>query len=364
MARQIPGIKGGETTGRSVVPTLDDVAQHANVSTATVSRCLNYPDRVVEKTRSRVMAAIHELGYSPNFGARALAVRRTNTIGAIIPTMENAVFARGIQAFQEELRSSGVTLLIASSSYREDLEEEQVRTLVARGADGLLLIGYHRRDEIYRFLETQGVPALITWAYDPDAPQISIGFDNRLAMMTLAREVIALGHRQIGVISAEQAGNDRASERVLGIRAAMEEAGLDPGSLTLIETEFGIERGADAFHTMMAGPTRPTVVMCGNDVLAIGALGRAKKMGLRVPDDISITGFDDIELARTADPDLTTVHVPHREMGREAARLLVRMVAGQTQNKSIELKTQRCMRNTLGSPGPVRATGKTARQTP
>jgi len=99
-------------------PTLDDVAREAGVSTATVSRCLNLPDQVVETTRHRVMEAVNRLGYSPNFGARVLAARRTNTFGAIIPTMENAIFARGIQAFQEELRGFGITLLIASSSYR------------------------------------------------------------------------------------------------------------------------------------------------------------------------------------------------------------------------------------------------------
>ncbi len=144
-----------KTVPKPTVPTLEDVAQLANVSTATVSRCMNSPDRVQKQTRERVLDAVRELGYYPNFGARALMAKSTNTIGAIIPTMENAVFARGIQAFQETLREKGVTLFIASFSYQEELEAEQIRTLTARGADGLLLIGHHRSDDVYRFLSNR-----------------------------------------------------------------------------------------------------------------------------------------------------------------------------------------------------------------
>ena len=172
------------------VPTLEDVARTAGVSTATVSRCLNSPDRVVEGTRQRVMKAVETLGYTPNFGARVMAAKRTFTIGAIIPTMENAIFARGLQAFQETLRERGYTLLVSSSAYRPDVEAEQIRALVARGADGLLLIGHARNPELYAYLKQQNVPALTAWSYDPVEEPPSIGFDNRSAMMGLAREVL------------------------------------------------------------------------------------------------------------------------------------------------------------------------------
>ena len=332
------------------IPTLADVARHANVSTATVSRCLNSPERVEEKTRDRVMAAVQNLGYSPNFGARALAAKRTNTVGAIIPTMENAIFARGIQAFQEELGRHGVTLLVASSSYRADLEAEQIRTLTARGADGLLLIGYDRDETVHRFLDQRGVPSLVAWTYDQTAARPSIGFDNQLAMTELAKEVIALGHRHIAVISAAQYKNDRARARVAGIRAAMGEAGLDPAKLDVVETPYGIDTGAEAFAALMERRPRPTVVMCGNDVLAAGAMRQAKAMGLSVPGQVSVTGFDDIELAGLLSPGLTTVHVPHREMGREAARLLVGMINGKPPAESVQLKTHLKWRESLAPP--------------
>jgi len=332
------------------LPTLADVATRAGVSTATVSRCLNSPGQVQQGTRDRVLAAVQDLGYSPNFGARALAARRTKTIGAIIPTMENAIFARAIQAFQEELHKSGVTLLVSSSSYRQDVEEDQIRTLVARGADGLLLIGHDRSPAIYQFLANRGVPVLICWAYDPSVARLSIGFDNRRAMAGLAAEVLALGHRNIGIISAEFEGNDRARARVSGVQDAMRAQGLDPTTVDLIETPYSIENGANALREMMQNSPRPTAVICGNDVLAVGAVQMARALGLAVPGDVSITGFDDIELARVVDPPLTTVHVPHRDMGRQAARLLVDMVAGHPARDSVLLETNLCLRGTLGPP--------------
>lgn len=328
-------------------PTLHDVAARANVSTATVSRCINLPDQVSEHTREKVMTAIRDLGYSPNFGARAMAARRTNTIGAIIPTMENAIFARGLQAFQEELREHGFTMLVASSSYQPELEEEQIRSLVARGADALLLIGHERDPEIYRFLDAQQVPILVAWAFNPEISRASVGFDNRSAMRDLAKEVLARGHRTLALISAHTFMNDRAGGRLEGIKDAMRDAGLDPEALKVIETPYGIETGAVAFEALMQMADRPTAVFCGNDVLAVGALRRAREMGIRVPEDVSITGFDDIELAQIVYPALTTVHVPHREMGRRAARALVDMVHGATTG-SVDLGAQVCLRSSLG----------------
>lgn len=331
------------------IATLADVARFANVSTATVSRCLNTPNLVVPLTRERVLSAVQSLGYTPNFGAQALAAKHTNTIGVVIPSMENAVFARGIQAFQEELVRNGKTLLIASSAYDEALEAEQVRTIVARGADGILLIGYHRSDAIYEYLKKRSVPFVVAWSFDPAQPHPAVGFDNKAAMAELARQVIRHGHSKIACISAPIAANDRARERVAGIRLAMSEAGLSGEDLVLTQTPYGIETGEIAFRSTLAKAPESTAVMCVNDVLAIGALRAAKEMGLRVPDDISITGFDDIELAMLAYPALTTVHVPHREMGRRAASMLIQMVKSHTDCGSVELPTDIRLRRSLGT---------------
>ncbi|MEL7215261.1 MAG: LacI family DNA-binding transcriptional regulator [Pseudomonadota bacterium] len=330
------------------MPTLSDVAQRAGVSTATVSRCLNTPDQVTDATRARVMDAIAELGYSPNFGARVMAAKRTHTIGAIIPTMENAIFARGLQAFQEELRTLGYTLLVASSSYRQDIEEEQVRALVARGAEGLLLIGHDRNPAVHGFLERQDVPTLVAWAHDPHSHFPSIGFDNRISMEALVREVVALGHTRFAMITAPTAENDRARGRFMGAVDALKGAGRSFDPAYIIETPYEIDRGAEAFRTLMGLSPRPTAIICGNDVLAIGALRCAREMGISVPDDVSITGFDDIELAQVAVPALATVHVPHRRMGREAAQMLAAMIEEPQPMKRAQLEPQLCLRASLG----------------
>lgn len=329
-------------------PTLEDVAQAAGVSTATVSRTLNTPDRVVAKTRTRVMAVIEQLGYTPNFAARVMAAKRTFTIGAIIPTMENAIFARGIQAFQEELRKRGYTLLVSSFLYQPDVEKEQIRTLVARGADGILLIGHERDPEIYRYLEHQNVPALVTWSYNKDASRPSVGFENRLSMKAMTQEVIKLGHVKIAMITGAKAGNDRVRQRIEGTMSVMQESGIDPETLTVIETSHEIEKGGDAFDELMNLPQPPTAIICGNDVLAVGAIRRARDRGIDIPGEVSITGFDDIELARIVSPTLTTVHVPHRDMGRKAAETLIEMVEKKEVGRSICLETTLEIRETLG----------------
>lgn len=328
-------------------PTLEDVAALAGVSTATVSRCLNAPEKVVEGTRARVLEAIEALGYAPNFSARALAARRTRTIGAIIPTMENAIFAEGIQAFQEVLQGAGYTLLIASSGYDPALEAQEIRTLVARGAEALLLIGHDRDPRLMRFLETQGVPVVVAWAHDPAADVVSVGFDNRAAMRALAGAALAMGHRRVGVISARLVGNDRARARLEGIRAAAEAAGI--GAPEVIESDYGIAEGGAALGTLLARAPETTLAICGNDVLAAGAIREAAARGIAVPGRLSITGFDDIALAALVTPPIATVRVPHRAMGETAAQAILALVAGEAAQSRV-LPTELCLRESLAPP--------------
>jgi len=330
------------------VPTIEDVAKKAKVSTATVSRCLNEPDKVTENTRIRVLEAVENLGYTPNFAARTMAAKRSHTIGAIIPTMDNAIFATGLHAFQEALHRRGYTMLVASSAYQLDREYEQIKTLVARGADGIMLIGHERQKEVYNYLAGRKIPTLATWSFQEDTNIPSIGFDNRKPMAALTREVLRLGHVNIAMIAAVLSGNDRSQQRVQGVKDALFEQGMDPNSLIIVESLYGIDKGASAFRELMSRIPRPSAVLCGNDVLAVAAIREAQNMGLTVPKDVSITGFDDIELARIVDPQLTTVHVPHHAMGRKAATELIDMVEEKSKGVSFELETNLRIRKSLG----------------
>ena len=334
-------------TSQQSVPTLDDVAKDAGVSPATVSRSLNTPNLVSKNTLERVQKAVDRLGYTPNFGARYMAAKRTRTIGAIIPTMENAIFAKGIQAFQEQLHLHGYTLLVSSSSYDPTIEAEQIRALASRGADGILLIGYWREEAVYDFLKQRNIPFLLAWAYAANNALPAIGFDNRSSMYQLCDRVLGMGHKRFAVISGVLDGNDRAANRLKGITERLKIDGIDPDLVPIIETHYDIDAGADAFETLMQADDRPTVVMCGNDVLAVGAIQRAQELGIKVPDDVSITGFDGIELARIVTPKLTTVRVPHSAMGRLAADELVRMVESGEAGQSKELSSEIFMDNSI-----------------
>ncbi|MGB1510713.1 MAG: LacI family DNA-binding transcriptional regulator [Paracoccaceae bacterium] len=349
---KMPKAQRDRLVSHTPLPTLQDVADLAAVSTATVSRCLNNSGHVTEKTRLKVQQAIQTLGYSPNFGAQALAAKRTNTIGAIIPTMENAIFARGMQAFQETLAENGITLIIASCSYRPELEEEQIRSLVARGADALLLIGQSRPAATYQFLARRNIPYVLAWAHKKDSQHCYIGFDNQAAAQTITRQVLELGHRNLGVIVGLTRNNDRARDRITGIEHAIADYGAQTAPLQVIEAEYTFQEGAKALDQLLANPTPPTAVICGNDVLAVGAVKRAKQLGLAVPEDLSITGFADIEVSELIDPELTTVHVPHREMGIAAAKSLIAMLKTQTPVESHLLETRIVNRQSLGPAKP------------
>ncbi len=329
------------------VPTLEDVARLAAVSTATISRVLNYPDKVSIKTRKRVEGAIDTLGYTPNFGGRALALNRTTTVGAIIPTIANAMFASGIQAFQEVLAEAGVTLLIASTGYDPDRELQQIKSLLANGAGGLLLIGNERPEETRSFLKKRNVPFVISWCYSNDPAQIFVGFDNYKAAYAAAKEILCCGHREIAMISGITHGNDRAFDRQQGVRSAIKDFANGARLTEVVEAKYVLEHGRSAFATIVSGREPVTAIICGNDVLAAGAMMGARDKGIKVPEEISIVGFDDIGLASVLTPPLTTVRVPQIEMGRAAAQALLDRISGQSDVSSLELKTDFIKRASL-----------------
>ena len=329
--------------------TLADVARAAGVSTATVSRHLNAPGTVAKVTAARIAAAVDALGYTPNYSARAMAARRSQMIGAIVPTMENAIFARGLHAFQQEAASLGYTLLVAAHDYDLDAEVALIRTFVARGADGLLLVGQDRAPGVHDVLAQRGVPAVAAWTHAEDALLPTVGFDNRAAMRAMAGAVLALGHRRVALVSAPMRGNDRARHRVEGAQEAL--AAVDLAPLALLEAAGGLDVAGDALDALLDMPERPTAVICGNDVLAAGVLRRARERGLVVPGDLSVTGFDDIAIAGVVTPPLATVAVPHHAMGRAAAKALVNRIAGGAAGP-VRLATELCLRGSLSAPGP------------
>jgi LacI family transcriptional regulator len=346
----LAGLRRDNTMNINRLPTLEDVARRAGVSTATVSRCLNAPERVRPQTRDRVEAAVAELGYTPHFGGRMLASKRTDTVGVIIPTMESAIFALGLQALQDELATHGVTLLVATSHYDMEREAQQIRVMLGRGVDGIVLIGEARSQETYAFLEKRGIPFVLVWSYSGGSPYPCVGFDNRAAACQLTDHVLGLGHTRIAMIAGLTAHNDRAGERVHGVREALSNRGLQLEAPYYVETPYALEPSAEAAQRLLRLSPPPTAIVCGNDVLAVGAILGARKAGKAVPRDVSVVGFDDIELAVVIDPPLTTVRVPHRRMGRAAASKLLSMIDSSDAGESIQFETQIVERGSLAAP--------------
>jgi len=306
-----------------------EVAQHAGVSTASISRALNSPDTVSPALRARVDAAIAALGYIPDAAARALSSRRTRTIGAIIPTVDNAMFARGIEALQQYLSLQGYLLLLATNGYDPEVEFRQAQNMVSRGIDGLILRGDMHTDGLRRLLASQRMPFVNVGVYHPGKPYASIGADNEDAAWRATSYLLGLGHTRIGMVAAMSAQNDRASARVSGVRRCLHEHGLALPDDWYFEVPYRLDDARQAARGLLARAERPTAVVCGNDVLAYGVLLEVERHGLHVPRDMSVMGFDDLEWSRHLRPSLTTMHLPTDEVWTRAGEHLVKQLTGQ-----------------------------------
>ncbi|MDO5642772.1 MAG: LacI family DNA-binding transcriptional regulator [Paracoccus sp. (in: a-proteobacteria)] len=307
-----------------------DVARHAAVSTATVSRVLNKPESVSHELRERILRVVQEIGYIPHAGARALSSRRTRTIGAIIPTVDNAMFAQGIQALQGFLAQHNYLLLLATNQYDLGTELQQARNLIERGIDALILRGDERHPELRRLLATKAIPFVNVGVFEPGKPYPSIGPDNAEAGRVLARYIAGLGHRHIAVVAARQQNNDRAQARLHGVLEGLADHGATPPEGSILYVPYTLDDAAHAARALLAADKRPSAVICGNDVIAYGVMMTAIKQGILIPDQLSVAGFDDLEWSRHLEPSLTTIHMPTNEIWVRAGTYLVDLLAGES----------------------------------
>jgi len=307
---------------------LADVARMAGVSLSTASRALSEPDIVHANTRRRVQEAVAKLGYVPHGAARALASKRSKTIGAVIPTLDNPIFASSVQAMQKRLADDGYTLLLGSHEYDLTTEARVIAALVERGVDGIVLVGTDHDPAVYALLDKAGLPYELTWTLDGGTFHHCLGFSNRAAAAQVVVHLLELGHRHFAVVSGHTSTNDRARERVAGVRETLGAHGLNLPAQLLIETEFSIHSARAAFGRILDTGSTVTAVVCGNDILAVGVLMEAAARGIAVPGMLSVTGFDDIDLAREWTPPLTTMRLPFLEIGQRAAERMLDRIRG------------------------------------
>jgi LacI family transcriptional regulator len=329
-------------------PRLAEIAALAGVSLATASRSLSQPAIVSPATRGRVHAALARLGGAPprpepRHGADA-------AIAAVVPSLDNAIFARCLQSIQARLAEAGRHLLVASSEQHPDIETQVIRGLLARGVDGLILVGAQRPAEAWALLEGAGVPVVLTWCGDPRFDAVVV--DNRAAGRLAAEHLLDLGHVRLGVVCGVTRHNDRQQARLAGVREALAARGLDLPEWRVSEQDFTLAGGRGGCAALLALAEPPTAIVCGIDHLAVGCLVEAQARGLSVPGDLSVVGIDNLEMAAHLSPALTTVHIPTARIGTVAAERLLERLAGQHPPRETALPIELVVRRSSGPPKP------------
>jgi|ERR1700687_1837629 len=335
---------------RSAIVTLDDVARKADVSKATASRALTRPDKLSKATLERVRRASQQLGYVSHGVARALATGTTRTIGAVIPTLENAIYAVSTGSLERRLEQAGYQLLLACHEFNLQTETRAVRAFISRGIDGIVLVGLTHAPETMRLLDETGIPYVLTWNIRPRIRRPVVGFDNRYAGRLIAEHLLRLGHRRIGMIAGITKSNDRAADRLAGVRQAMAEVGLKLPTELVIERPYSLDGGTEGIALLLSRPRPPTAIICGNDILALGALREAHVRNIDIPSELSITGFDDMPIAELGNPPLTTVHFPMAEVGRHGATTLLRALGETEDIPETELPLRLVVRKSTAPP--------------
>ena len=307
--------------------TLDDVVKLANVSAVTVSRALRRPDAVSADKRARIDAAVKKLGYVPDLAASRLASSRTHTIGVIVPTLYNVIFAEYLLALHECLIAEGFQIIVVNSRYSTDEEEGAIKTLIGQRAEAIVVAGVHHTPLARKLLARSRVPVIETLELTPDPVGLNIGFSQQAAGAEATRHLIGGGRRRVAFFVGNL--DDRARARMAGYEAAMAAAGL-VDAVTIIQSHdlSSIRLGAALLNKLLETSPLPEAIFCIDDNVALGALQECRKRQIRVPQDVAIMGFHDLEFAACLSPSLTTIATHRYETGRLAGERLVAAIVG------------------------------------
>lgn len=331
---------------------IQDVAHLAGVSTATVSRALATPERVSKEARVRVLDAIALTGYVPNPAARSLRSQKTNMILVVLPDLANTFFSKILRGIEETLFDAGYGMIISDLDGSPAKEAHFAAFTAAGRVDGAILLNGHLFGQSR---DGQGKPANIAVPLvalceaipSADIPQI--GIDNRAAARTMTEFLASLGHREIAYVSGPPA-NVLEKERFRGYRDGLQAAGLPFDHGLIIPGDYTLETGTAAGRRLLTRPDLPTAVFCTSDEMALGLIRALTSAGVKVPDRVSVAGFDDIEFAAATEPALTTIHQPRRELGQTAARVLIDLLHARPAAERILLETDLVVRDSVRSP--------------
>ena len=304
--------------------TIKDVAREAGVSVATVSRVFNESGPVSEETRRRIREVAARLQYAPHAGARSLITSKTNTIGVLLPDLYGEFFSEVIRGMDQAAQRRGYHLLVSGS---HDAREEIEAALVAmRGrVDGLIAMSPHLDPPSLVANVPASVPVVLLNCVVDAQNYDALTIENRAGAYAMVRHLATLGHQRVAIIRGAE-GNYDATERLLGYRDALRDLSLAARAEWEVPGDFTEASGYRAIAPLLALRDRPTAIFAANDAMAIGALSALREVGLRVPDDMAVAGFDDIPLARYMSPPLSSVHVAIAELGARAVETLLHAI--------------------------------------
>ena len=310
--------------------TLKDVARQAGVHPATASRALNPETRLLvsEETASRVLAAAAELGYRPNTVARSLRMRRSHTVGVLIPDLNNPLFPPIVRGLEDRLSADGYVSLIGNTDGDDARERRVFEQMRARHVDGYVLATAHLRSTLLAEATQAGLPVVLMNRIAQDYSFPSVTVDNERGVRMALNHLTGLGHRRIACIAGPQDVSTGLA-RYHGFQSGMAAAGLDvPGDQVAFADSFSIEEGLRCARQILAAGRGFTAVAAGNDMLAVGCYLALDEAGLSCPKDISVVGFNDMPFIDMLRPPLTTIAFPHYQVGTEAAQLLIERING------------------------------------
>jgi LacI family transcriptional regulator len=299
---------------------LRDVAKQAGVSVATVSRVLNSPKLVQDRTRERVQAVIDELGFVRNAAARAINSGRTRILGALIPTLESDIFALTISVIENRLVDLGFSLVVATTDDDPEKEARKAQELIDNGVEGFFLTGRAHSETLYKMLDKYRVPAVAISCFDPDYRIPTIGYDNHFAARLAYEHLVSCGHERIGIVHGPT-NNDRTLARLTAIEELRGQRIHD-----VFAAELSVAGGAEAASAALKASERCDALLCLSDVMAFGVLHELHRKGMRVPEEMSVMGIHDLPASQDTYPRLTTVHLPVHQMGNQAAEKLAEWV--------------------------------------
>lgn len=335
------------------VARVKDVAKAAGVSVATVSRAFNLPDTVSDEARKLVLEVAKGLGYRPNPAAKALRLQRTFMVGAVFPTTDYGFYARLLSAFQDEMHQAGYLSVLLTVGFDNSRIFDAVRQLVERGMEALMVVGRIDDPRLLAYLLDAGIPVVCTYSSLQDAPFPSVGIDNYAATSAVMRHLLDLGHREFAMLSGPTTGNDRQQARRKAFRDTLAAAGITGAPRVFEDPQgYSLSYGVRAFRQLVEQHPEVTALVCNSDGYGMATLLEAKRMGIRVPEQLSVTGFDDQEFAALLDPPLTTVSVKADAMGIGAARALLHALQHGEGGDSQELEAILTVRGSTAMPPP------------